>query len=79
MEPMILSTKPDEDWVNLEVYMDEFLAQTQCTEAMQQIMREILHGMQSVLPEPEVTGNTQGKHPISEKKAVKCAGQWMIV
>jgi hypothetical protein len=29
MEPTILSTKLDEDWVNLEVYMDDFLAQTQ--------------------------------------------------
>jgi hypothetical protein len=45
---------------------------------MHQITRAILHGMQPVFPEPEVTGHTQGKHPISEKKAVKGAGQWAI-
>jgi hypothetical protein len=79
MKPMILRTKPDEEWVNLEVYMDDFLAHTQCTEAIQQIKRAILNGVHSVFPEPEVSGQTQGKHPINAKKEAKGAGQWMIV
>jgi hypothetical protein len=44
--PMLLSTKPDKDWVNLEVYLDEFLVQTQRVEAIKQITRAILcHSM----------------------------------
>jgi hypothetical protein len=52
---MLLSTKPEKDWVILEVYMDDFLAHTQRIEANHQITSAILHGMQSVFVEPDVT------------------------
>ncbi len=55
----------------LQVYVDNFCyAATQSEDGsyIPTIRRAAIHGIQSLSPPPAITGHTEGKHPISEKK-----------
>jgi hypothetical protein len=55
----------------LQVYANDFCyAATQSEDGsyIPTIRRAAIHGIQSLFPPPAITGHTEGKHPISEKK-----------
>ncbi len=55
----------------LQVYVNDFCyAATQSEDGsyIPTIRRAATHGIQSLFPPPAITGHTEGKHPISEKK-----------
>jgi hypothetical protein len=64
----------------LEVFVDDFIG---CTDNISQqhllhLSRAMLHGIHTVFPPPEISGNTSGD-PISEKKLKKLEGLWETV
>jgi hypothetical protein len=73
-----LYTNPMKEWVNLEVYVDDYIAMAQSVTALSYITRAMLHGIESIFPPPSQSGHKDGKHPISEKKAAKGEVYWTI-
>jgi hypothetical protein len=69
-----LYTDPMRDWINLEVYIDNYISMAQLLAEFSYITRAILHGIESIFPPPSNSVHKDGKHPISEKKASKGAG-----
>ena len=63
----------------LQVYVDDFCyAATQSEDGshIPTIRRAAIHGIQSFFPTPTVTGHTEGKHPLSQKKLEKGDGDF---
>jgi hypothetical protein len=73
-----IHTNPMKEWVNLEVYVDDYIAISHLVIALPYITRAILHGIESILPPPPQAGHKDVNHPISDKKAAKGAGSWTI-
>ena len=61
----------------LEVYMDDFIAMSQCTSSTQlnHISRRLLHAVHCVFPPPSISKH-KGLDPISIKKLEQGEGLW---
>jgi hypothetical protein len=45
-------TNPMKEWVNLEVFVDDYIAMAQLVIALSYIKRAVLHGIESIFPPP---------------------------
>ncbi len=72
-----LPSTPSEVITELEVFVDDFIAATNCSDKahLQQISRAMLHGIHSIFPPPHVSGHN-GFDPVSEKKLHEGEGVW---
>ena len=63
----------------LDLFCDYFIhmAQTSDPEQLLHFSRELLHGIHSVFPQPQVSGHN-GQDPISKKKLDLGEGQWAV-
>ena len=64
----------------LQVYVDDFChATTESTDGthIPRVRRAAIHAIHSVFPQPDITGHTDGKEPISDKKIEKGDGDFM--
>jgi hypothetical protein len=65
----MITHDPQQQWAVIEVYVGDFMGMMQCMVAMVYITRAIMHVIEVVFPEPNVSKNVGGKHPISAKKS----------
>jgi len=66
----------DMPWAAIEVFVDNFIAMCQDVPRIEQLTRSILHGIEQVFPDPNITGHTGGREPLSEKKILKGEADW---
>jgi hypothetical protein len=65
-------------WAAIEVFVDDFIAMSQDAARIPHTTRAILHGIEQVFPHPDITGHTNGKTPVSEKKVMKGEADWRV-
>ena len=66
-------------WTMLEVFCNNFIHMAQTSDPAQLLhfSRELLHGIHSVFPMPQVSGHN-GQDQISKKKLESVKGQWEV-
>jgi hypothetical protein len=65
-------------WAAIEVFVNDFIAINQGAARIPHTTQTILHGIEQVFLPPEVTGHTNGKTPVLQKKVMKGEADWQV-